>query len=58
MNNTPEEQYELLYEEIAVSRTPLRCLAGKIGLLRNIAEFVGVVRGRDLHLAELSWIFV
>ena len=48
MNNNPEEQYELLYKKITESRRPLSCLAGKIGLLEHIADYAGVVRGRDL----------
>ena len=50
MSNTPEEQYELLWRKTTESKTPLSCLAGKIGLLVHIADYLGVVRGRDLRI--------
>ena len=49
MSNTPEEQYELLYKKITECKTPLSCLAGKIGLLKHIAGYAGVVQGEDLR---------
>ena len=53
MSNFPAHQYECLWGKLITKRTttPVRCLGGeKIGILELIADYVGVVRGRDLRI--------
>ena len=51
MKIAPENQYECLWSKIIRARTtPVLRLGGKIGILVLIADYVGVVRGRDLRI--------
>ena len=50
--NTPEDQCRLAWEKIAKTRfcSPAIALGEKTGILELIADYVGVVRGRDLRI--------
>ena len=50
MANTPAHQYECLWSKIVRHTTLVRCLGEKIGILELIADYAGVVRGRDLRI--------
>ena len=52
MSNFPAHQYECLWGKMITKRTttPVRYLGEKIGILELIADYVGVVRGRDLRI--------
>ena len=45
LENTPAEQYELLWDDL--HHTPVKFLLGKRGILELISEFSGVMRGRE-----------
>ena len=52
MKNTPDHQYEFLWSEITKCMTPVRYLGGigTNGIIEIIADYAGVVRGRDLRI--------
>ena len=52
IRNAPEEQCRLVWKKISQARScsPVACLGGTTGILELIADFAGVVRGRDLRI--------
>ena len=46
----PEEKQRRVWNELFTS--PLRGMKGNIGVLQLIADFVGVLRGRDLKIVR------
>ena len=48
LDNTPSEQYKLLWDELY--HTPVKLLRGKRGILEFISEFVGVMHGREAFI--------
>ena len=48
LDNTPSEEYELLWDELY--HTPVKLLRGKRGILELISEFVGVMHGREAFI--------
>ena len=52
IRNAPEEQCRLAWEKISQARvsSPIVWLGGTTGILELIADYAGVVRGRDLRI--------
>mmetsp|Transcript_28809 Transcript_28809/g.67578 ORF Transcript_28809/g.67578 Transcript_28809/m.67578 type:complete len:87 (-) Transcript_28809:33-293(-) len=54
MKNTPDNEYERLWSslwsKIIKRTTPVCYLGEKTGILELIADYAGVIRGRDLRI--------
>ena len=54
LNKIQHDEYEELWDKLILTRrrSPLHVFCGKQGIMENIADFVGVLSGRDLRIVR------